>query len=45
VLGRPDALHLTPWLRAAEPLVAIAIATVTGFVWRFSVAHYRSTGS
>jgi ABC-2 type transport system permease protein len=45
IIGKPDALHLVPWLRAAEPLVALAIAIVTGLTWRFSVAHYRSTGS
>jgi ABC-2 type transport system permease protein len=45
IIGKPDALHLTAWLRVAEPLVALAIALVAGVVWQFSVAHYRSTGS
>jgi ABC-2 type transport system permease protein len=45
VLGKHDALNLPAALRAAEPLVAAAIATVAGFAWRFSVRHYRSTGS
>jgi ABC-2 type transport system permease protein len=45
IIGKPDALHLVSWLRASEPIVAVAIAAVTGLAWRFSVAHYRSTGS
>jgi ABC-2 type transport system permease protein len=45
ILGKPDALRLVSWLRGAEPVVALAIAAVAGFAWRFSVAHYRSTGS
>jgi ABC-2 type transport system permease protein len=45
VLGKHDALHLPAALRVAEPLIAIAIATVAGLAWRFSVRHYRSTGS
>ena len=45
VLGKHDALHLPAALRVAEPLVALAIAAVAGFGWRFSVRHYRSTGS
>jgi ABC-2 type transport system permease protein len=45
VLDKPDALHLPVALRVAAPLVAAAIAAVTGLVWRFSVRHYRSSGS
>jgi ABC-2 type transport system permease protein len=45
VLGKPDALHLPAALRVAEPLVAAASAAVGGFTWRFSVRHYRSSGS
>ena len=45
VLGKPDALNLPTPLRAAAPLIALAFAAVTGLVWRFSVRHYRSTGS
>jgi ABC-2 type transport system permease protein len=45
VLGKPDALHLPAAVHVAEPLVALAIAAVAGIAWRFSVGHYRSTGS
>lgn len=45
VLGKPDALNLPIALRVAEPLVAAVIGAVAGFTWRFSVRHYRSSGS
>jgi ABC-2 type transport system permease protein len=45
VLGKHDALHLPSALRAAEPVVAATIATIAGVTWRFSVRHYRSSGS
>jgi ABC-2 type transport system permease protein len=45
ILGKHDALHLPGAVRVAEPLIALASAAVAGFVWRFSVGHYRSTGS
>jgi ABC-2 type transport system permease protein len=45
ILGKHDALHLPGALRVAEPLIALAIAAVAGLAWRFSVRHYRSTGS
>lgn len=45
ILDQHDALHLPSALHYAEPLVAIAAAAVAGAVWRFSVRHYRSSGS
>lgn len=45
ILDKHDALHLPVALRVAEPPVATAIATVAGLAWRFSVRHYRSSGS
>jgi ABC-2 type transport system permease protein len=45
ILDKHDALHLPVALRVAEPPVAAAIATVAGLAWRFSVRHYRSSGS
>jgi len=45
ILDKHDALHLPSFLHYCAPLVAIAAATVAGAVWRFSVRHYRSSGS
>ena len=45
VLHKHDALGLPGALRVAEPLVALAIGAVAGLTWRFSVRHYRSSGS
>jgi ABC-2 type transport system permease protein len=45
VLDKPDALDVPVALQIASPLVAIVIAAVTGAVWKYSVRHYRSSGS
>jgi ABC-2 type transport system permease protein len=45
VLHKHDALHLPVALQVAEPLVALVAGAVAGFGWRFSVRHYRSSGS
>jgi ABC-2 type transport system permease protein len=45
VLDKPDALHAPVALQIASPIVAVAIAVVTGAVWQYSVRHYRSSGS
>ena len=45
LLGRPDPFGLPAWLQYAAPLPALALALVTGLVWRAGVRHYTSTGS
>jgi ABC-2 type transport system permease protein len=44
ILDKPDPLGLPSWLRFASPVVALGVAAVAGFVWRFAVRHYRSAG-
>jgi ABC-2 type transport system permease protein len=45
ILDKHDVLRLPSVLQYSEPLVALAAATVAGATWRFSVRHYRSSGS
>jgi ABC-2 type transport system permease protein len=45
VLDKRDALNLPAVFQVAEPLAALTIAAVAGATWRFSVRHYRSSGS
>lgn len=45
VLGKEDPLGSPRVLQFASPAVALGAAIVAGFVWRFAVRHYRSTGS
>jgi ABC-2 type transport system permease protein len=45
VLGKDDPLDLPRALQFASPAVAVVTAVAAGFVWRFAVRHYRSTGS
>ena len=45
VLGKEDPLGFPRLLQFASPLVAVVACVVAGFVWRFAVRHYRSTGS
>jgi ABC-2 type transport system permease protein len=45
VLGKADPLGLPSFLQFASPAVALVAGVAAGFVWRFAVRHYRSTGS
>ena len=45
VLGKADPLGSPRLLQFASPAVAVVTCVVAGFVWRFAVRHYRSTGS
>lgn len=45
LLDRPDPFGLPEWVQFAAPLAALSFAALTGLAWRFSVRHYRSTGS
>jgi ABC-2 type transport system permease protein len=45
ILDKPLPFGLPGWVAWAGPLVALAMVGLTRLVWRFSVRHYRSTGS
>lgn len=45
VLDKEDPLGLPTFLRFSSPAVALVACVVAGFVWRFAVRYYRSTGS
>jgi ABC-2 type transport system permease protein len=45
LLDRPDPLGLPPICRFLAPVFAVVFALAAGGLWRFGVAHYRSTGS
>ena len=45
LLDKPDPLGFPAAFQFLAPVVAFAFAALTGFVWRTSVRHYRSTGS
>jgi ABC-2 type transport system permease protein len=46
ILGRPEtALHTTPWMQCAAPLVGLIFLIVCLQIWGIGVRHYRSTGS
>ena len=45
ILGKPLPFGLPAELAFVAPLVALAFALVSGFVWNFGVKHYQSTGS
>jgi ABC-2 type transport system permease protein len=45
LLDRPDPLGLPAICRFLAPVFATAFALAAGMLWRFGVAHYRSTGS
>ena len=45
VLGHADPLGLPGFLRFCAPAVAAAMSLLAAVTWRFSVRHYRSTGS
>ncbi len=45
LLDKPDPLGFPSAFQFLAPVAALAFAALTGFVWRTSVRHYRSTGS
>lgn len=45
VLGRHDRLGAGAWISFAGPLVAVVTGLAASSMWRFAIAHYRSTGS
>jgi ABC-2 type transport system permease protein len=45
LLDKPDPLGFPREFQLLAPVVALAFALLTGFAWRTSVRHYRSTGS
>jgi ABC-2 type transport system permease protein len=45
LLDKQDPLGYPRWVEFIAPVVAVGFACVAGAVWRFSVRHYRSTGS
>jgi ABC-2 type transport system permease protein len=46
ILGRADAATGSPlWFQCAAPATGVLFLLVSLRVWRFGVAHYRSTGS
>jgi ABC-2 type transport system permease protein len=45
MLDKPDPFGLPRAVQFLAVPVAIAFAAVAGFIWRFAVRHYRSTGS
>lgn len=45
VLGRPMPFGLPPLLAFSAPLFAGVFALISGYIWRFGVRHYQSTGS
>ena len=45
LLDKPDPLGFPTAFQFLAPVVALAFAALTGFAWRSSVRHYRSTGS
>jgi ABC-2 type transport system permease protein len=45
ILGKADPTHAPVFLRFMSPVVAVLVCAIAGWVWRFSVRHYRSTGS
>ena len=44
LLDKPDPLGLPRFLEFSSPAVALAVAVLTGIVWRGAVRHYRSAG-
>jgi ABC-2 type transport system permease protein len=44
LLGKRDALGIPIAARLASPAVALAVAAVAAYVWRFAVKRYRSGG-
>jgi ABC-2 type transport system permease protein len=45
LLDKPDPLGFPTAFQFLAPVAALAFAAITGFAWRTSVRHYRSTGS
>ena len=45
LLDKPDPLGFPTVFQFLAPVAALAFAALTGFAWRTSVRHYRSTGS
>jgi ABC-2 type transport system permease protein len=45
LLDKPDPLGFPTAFQFLAPVVTLVYATLTGFAWRSSVRHYRSTGS
>ena len=45
LLDKPDPLGFPTVFQFLAPVAAFAFAALTGFAWRSSVRHYRSTGS